>query len=53
MKNEKNEQKIDAVKMMREIRNKIYLETKNLSFDELKKLMDEKLKKSKLRISHQ
>lgn len=53
MKNKKKIKKLDAVKMMRDIRDKIYLETQNMSFEELKKLMDDKLKKSKLRISHQ
>jgi len=33
----------DAVKMMREIRNKINLETKEMTFEELRKYMDSKL----------
>lgn len=36
MKTNKKEKTFDAVKMMREIRNKIGAETQNMTFDELK-----------------
>jgi hypothetical protein len=39
----------DAVKMMREIRDKISSETANMSYEELKNYIDLKLKKSKLK----
>lgn len=37
------EKEFDAVKMMREIRDKISQETANMSFQELKKYIQEKL----------
>jgi hypothetical protein len=43
--NTKKEKDFDAVKMMREIRNKISKETMNMNFEELKKYMNERLKK--------
>ena len=43
MKTNKDEQAFDAVKMMREIRDKISLETQNMSFDELKTYVKKKL----------
>ena len=39
----------DAVKMMREIRAKISLETANMTFDELKKYIETRLKNSGLK----
>jgi hypothetical protein len=44
--NTKKEKDFDAVKMMREIRNKISKETLNMNFEELKKYMNERLKKN-------
>jgi len=46
------EKKFDAVKMMREIRDKTSIETQNMSFEELKfyihnKLVEERLKLAK------
>jgi len=40
----KKVKEFDAVKMMREIRNKINSETKDMSFEELRKYIDTKLK---------
>ncbi|MGN6531027.1 MAG: hypothetical protein ACTHK0_04675 [Ginsengibacter sp.] len=37
----------DVVKMMREIRDKISAETRNMSFEELKAYINEKLSESK------
>ena len=39
----KKDKDYDAVKMMREIRNKINSETKGMSFEELRKYIDSKL----------
>ena len=39
----KKENKFDAVKMMRDIRDKINLETQNMTFEELKTFIDKKL----------
>ncbi len=41
----KKEKEFDAVKMMREIRNKIYLETKDMTFEEFRKYIDSALAK--------
>jgi hypothetical protein len=49
MKTIKKEKKFDAVNMMREIRNKISSETQNMSFEELKKYVQTKLKESKMK----
>jgi hypothetical protein len=43
--NNSKEKKFDAVKMMREIRNKINSETKDMSFEQLRKYIDSKLAK--------
>jgi hypothetical protein len=43
IKKDQEEKTFDAVKMMREIRSKIYLDTKNMSFEELRAYIDEKL----------
>ena len=50
MKKTKPEKQFDAVKMMREIRDKISAETQNMTFDELKVYIKQKLidNKSKL-----
>jgi hypothetical protein len=40
MANKKEEKSFDAVKMMRDIRDKISAETQGMSFDELKKYID-------------
>lgn len=42
---DKIEKEFDAVKMMREIRDKISKETMNMSFEELKKYMSEQTNK--------
>jgi hypothetical protein len=39
----KKVKEFDAVKMMREIRDKINLETKDMTFEELRKYIDSKL----------
>jgi hypothetical protein len=48
MKN-KNEKSFDAVRMMREIRDKINVETQNMTFEELKKYIDTRIKASGLK----
>lgn len=45
MKTKKEEKAFDAVKMMREIRDKISAETQDMSFDELKAYLNSHLKK--------
>lgn len=45
----KKEKKFDAVKMMRDIRDKISSETQNMTFDELKAYMKAKIHESKLK----
>jgi hypothetical protein len=45
----KKEKSFDTVKMMREIRDKISSETQNMTFDELKKYIDSRLRKSGLK----
>jgi len=45
----KTEKKIDAVQMMREIREKISFETQNMSFEELKAYLKTKITESKLK----
>lgn len=46
MKTNKHEKIFDAVKMMREIRDKISAETQNMTFEELKKYIDSRIKES-------
>lgn len=41
--NKKNEMEFDAVKMMRDIRNKIHSETKEMTFEQLRSYIDSKL----------
>lgn len=49
MKTTKKQKDFDAVKMMREIRNKISLEIQDMSYEELRAYIDAKLaKKSRL-----
>jgi hypothetical protein len=45
----KKEKNFDAVKMMREIRDKVSSETQNMTFAELKEYIKNKLKESKLK----
>ena len=45
----KKKKTFDAVKMMREIRYKISSETVNMTFDELKKYIETRLKQSGLK----
>lgn len=45
----KKEKTFDAVKMMREIRDKISLETQNMTFEELKQYIQNQIKESKLK----
>lgn len=42
MKTDKPEKQFDAVKMMREIRDKISSETQNMTFDELKAYIEQR-----------
>lgn len=48
METNKKEKIYDAVKMMREIRTKISSETQNMTFEELKKYIETRIKKSGL-----
>jgi hypothetical protein len=43
------EKSFDAVKMMREIRDKISSETQNMTFEELKKYIDSQIKNGGLK----
>jgi hypothetical protein len=43
------EKTFDAVKMMRDIRDKISSETQNMTFDELKKYIEVRIKNSGLK----
>jgi len=45
----KKGKKFDAVKMMRDIRDKISSETQNMTFDELKAYIKAKIQESKLK----
>ena len=49
MKTNKIEKTFDAVKMMRDIRDKISSETQNMTFSELKEYMQKKMEESKLK----
>ena len=49
METENKEKPFDAVKMMREIRDKISAETQNMTFDEFKKYIETKIKSSGLK----
>lgn len=48
METNKKEKTFDAVKMMREIRDKISAETQNMTFEELKKYIEARIKNSGL-----
>ena len=50
MKTNKKEKSFDAVKMMRDIRYKISLETQNMTFDELKAYIKKRLTESKSKL---
>ena len=45
----KKEKDFDAVKMMREIRDKISLETKDMTLEELKLFIQNRIKESKFK----
>jgi hypothetical protein len=47
MKTTKQEKSFDAVKMMRDIRDKISADTQNMTFQELKAYIQQKLAESK------
>jgi len=49
MKNKTVEKTFDAVQMMRQIREKISIETQNMTLDELKKYIELHVKKSGLK----
>lgn len=49
MKTIKKEKTFDAVKMMREIRDKISSETQSMTFEELKEYIKSKIQESKLK----
>jgi hypothetical protein len=46
----KKEKQFDSVKMMRDIRDKISLETQNMNFDELKAYIKQKLAENKAKL---
>ena len=48
MNNTKKEKTFDAVKMMRDIRDKVSAETQNMTFEELKKYIQTTIEKGKL-----
>ena len=50
MKTNNKEKQLDAVKMMRDIRNKISSDTQNMTFDELKSYINQRLTDSKTKI---
>lgn len=50
MKTTKKEKQFDPVNMMREIRDKISLETQNMSFEELKAYIKKKLADNKTKL---
>lgn len=50
METTKKEKTFDAVKMMREIRDKISSETQNMTFEELKAYIKQKLADSKAKL---
>jgi hypothetical protein len=49
METSKKEKTFDAVKMMRDIRDKVSSETQNMTFAELKDYIQTKIKESKLK----
>ena len=50
METTKKEKQFDAVKMMRDIRDKISYETQNMTFDELKAYIKQQLADSKTKL---
>ena len=50
METTKKEKQFDAVKMMRDIRDKISSETENMNFDELKAYIEKQLAESKTKL---
>jgi CO dehydrogenase/acetyl-CoA synthase beta subunit len=50
METTKKEKQFDAVKMMRDIRDKISAETENMTFDELKEYIEKQLTESKTKL---
>ncbi len=50
METNKNEKPFDAVKMMREIRDKISSETQNMTFEELKEYIRKKMADSQTKL---
>lgn len=50
METNKKEKQFDAVKMMRDIREKISSETQNMTFEELKAYITQKLADSKTKL---
>ncbi len=50
MKTNKKEKQFDAVKMMRDIRDKISSETQNMTFEELKAYIKQKLTENKTKL---
>ena len=50
METNKKEKRFDAVKMMREIRDKISSETENMTFEELKAYIKKQLADNKTRL---
>jgi len=50
MKTTKKEKIFDAVKMMRDIRDKISAETQNMTFEELKAYIKQKLDESNIKL---
>jgi hypothetical protein len=53
METNKKPKTFDAVKMMRDIRDKISSETANMTFEELQKYIETRIKKSGLRATGQ
>jgi hypothetical protein len=53
MKTIKNEKQFDAVKMMRDIREKISSETQNMTFEELKAYINKQLSENKSKLAGQ
>jgi hypothetical protein len=53
METTKKQKTFDAVKMMRDIRDKISLETQGMSFEELKAYIEKKLRKNKSKLAGQ
>ena len=49
----KNEKQFDAVKMMRDIREKISSETQNMTFEELKAYIKKQLSENKSKLAGQ